>query len=78
MTVILKTENFRSRDGSLSPADRTINGSGQHVLKVQGKFMGYHERNHRSMQSNKASEQTIYVIEDLRKALLGCPAIEVL
>ena len=72
VTVIPNTEYSRSRDGPLSPADRTLSGPGQHVLKVKGKFVGYLERNHRSIQ------QTIYVIEDLHKALLGRPAIEAL
>ena len=49
-----------------------LSGPGQHVLKVQGKFVDYLERNHRSIQ------QTIYVIEDLHKALLGRPVIEAL
>ena len=72
VTVIPNTKYSRSRDGPLSPADRTLSGPGQHVLKVKGKFVGYLERNHRSIQ------QTIYVIEDLHKALLGCPAIKAL
>ena len=72
VTVIPNTEYSRSRDGPLSPADRTLSGPGQHVLKVKGKFEGYLERNHRSIQ------QTVYVIEDLHKALLGSPAIEAL
>ena len=69
VTVIPNTEYSRSRDGPLSPA---LSGPGQHVLKVQGKFVDYLERNHRSIQ------QTIYVIEDLHKALLGRPVIEAL
>ena len=72
VTVIPNTEYSRSRDGLLSPADRTLSGPGQHVLKVKGKFVGCLERNHRSIQ------QTIYVIEDLHKGLLGCPAIQAL
>ena len=72
VTVIPDTEYSRSRDGPLSPPDRTLSGPGQHVLKVKGQFFGHLERNH------KTSQQTIYVVEDLHKALLGRPAIEAL
>ena len=43
VTVIPNTEYSRSRDGPLPPADRTLSGPGQHVLKVKEKFVGYLE-----------------------------------
>jgi len=69
VTVISEEEYCEQNDGPLQPTDRVLSGPSQHPLEVQGQFEG-------TLQSAYSeTQQLIYVLKGLRKALLGQLAI---
>ena len=71
VTVIpeqLYKETFSSR--SLQATSRTLCGPGHYTLPVTGKFMA------KLRNGSHESDETIYVVKNLRRPLLGRPAIE--
>ena len=73
VTVISEQEYLSKQDGPLTQTNRVLSGpSQQQRLDVCGQFLGNLSNQFQSTQ------QEIYVIRDLRKALLGRPAIEAL
>ena len=72
VTVISEQEYVSKQDGPLRQTNRVLSGPSQQKLDVCGQFSGKLSNQFRSTQ------QEIYVILGLRKALLGRPAIEAL
>ena len=72
VTVIPESDYQLERDGQLKPSSRVLSGPTQETLKVQGQFSGRPTRN------GIETQQDIYVVSELRQALLGRPAIEAL
>ena len=71
-TVIPESDYQLERDGQLKPSSRVLSGPTQETLKVHGQFSGRLTRN------GTETQQDIYVVSELRQALLGRPAIEAL
>ena len=72
VTVIPESVYSRERDGELQPSSLPLNGPTDEALDVCGQFSGLLTRN------GIESQQNVYVIRNLRRALLGKPAIEAL
>ena len=72
VTVIPETAYERERDGSLTTSNVPLSGPTGVTLEVCGKFSG------NLTWKEKESQQDIYVVRNLRRALLGKPAIEAL
>ena len=72
MTVIPQTAYKRENDGELVPSNLPLNGPTGEMLNVCGKFTGS------LTWKGLESQQDIYVIRNLRRALLGKPALEAL
>jgi len=69
VTVISEEEYCEKIDGPLQPTDRALSGPSQHLLEVQDQFEGTFQS------AYSETQQSIYVIKGLCKALLGWPAI---
>ena len=72
VTVISEQEYLSKQDGPLAQANRVLSGPSQQKLDVCGQFVG------NLSNQLQSTQQEIYVIRGLRKALLGRPAIEAL
>ena len=72
VTVISEQEYLSKQDGPLLQTNRVLSGPSQQKLDVCGQFLG------NLSNQFKSTQQEIYVIRGLRKALLGRPAIEAL
>ena len=70
VTVVPEHVYKESRDGPLSSSDRILRGPSKCSLQVLGKFLATLQKD-----QSKTQEQ-IYVVRELQKALLGRPAIE--
>ena len=70
VTVVPEHVYNESRDGPLSSSDRILRGPSKRSLQVLGKFLATLQKD-----QSKTQEQ-IYVVRELQKALLGRPAIE--
>ena len=57
---------------TLRPPKKTLRGPSKHRLLVKGQFTA------KLTTENKEVEQELYVVQDLHKHLLGCPAIKAL
>ena len=72
VTVIPETAYEWERDGSLTTSNVPLSGPTGETLEVCGKFSG------NLTWKERESQQDIYVVRNLRRALLGKPAIEAL
>ena len=54
----------------LQPTEARLRGPGDNVLRVRGKFTA------RLQYRQRSSQQEVYVVRDVERALLGRPAIE--
>ena len=72
VTVISEQEYLSKQDGPLTQTNRVLSGPSHQKLEVCGQFSG------RLSNPCQSTQQEIYVIRGLRKALLGRPAIEAL
>ena len=72
VTVIPEAMYCQERDGELQPCQVPLRGPTDEALEVSGKFTGDLAR------EGVTCQQTIYVIRNLSRALLGKPAIEAL
>lgn len=70
--VIPETAYERKRDGNLAQSNLPLSGPTGETLEVCGKFSG------NLAWKERESQQDIYVVRNLRRALLGKPAIEAL
>ena len=68
--VIPETVYNESRDEPLSSPDRILRGPSRHSLKVLEKFLATLQK------SQCKTQEQIYIVKELQKALLGRPAIE--
>ena len=68
--VIPETVYNESRDEPLSSPDRILRSPSRHSLKVLEKFLGTLQK------SQCKTQEQIYIVKELQKALLGRPGIE--
>ena len=72
VTVVSPQTHQAIGSPTLHPPQRTLRGPSNHKLPVKGEFKGTLRRGELEV------EQQLYVVDNLRRQLLGCPAIEAL
>ena len=72
MLVISQKAHREIGSPKLYHPQRTLRGPSNYALPVKGQFMG------KLQKGNREVEQELYVVENLRKQLLGRPAVEAL